>query len=430
MRNLRNVDCRITAISPHSQPIACAWDASSNSLICAFGPHKGDSLLSIKRWQTQPTDGCPEELSPIASWECLCPSPDLEPDRVLDLHFFSDSKTACVVLAGGDVVLARDAPLHDQEKVEIAGSVDAGLVAAAWSPDEELLALVSISSTCILMSRDFESIANISLAEEDLQASKHVSVGWGKTETQFKGRGAQALRDPTIPETVDQGLRSFKDDGSTTISWRGDGAFVAINSPQASYRRVIRVFSRDGDLDSASEPVDHLEAPLSWRPAGNIFASVQRRESQVRVIFFERNGLRHGEFDLESSSESADAPLTLAWNCDSSILAVCFADRLQLWTMVNYHYYLKQEIFTKHGAFSTQRATWHPEDPLLLLVPTEGVCDHSLLFSELTKLATVGFYRLEYAWRTCRESTEGPCEHGTVAVTDGSMGHQPRKQFH
>ncbi|KAI1045270.1 hypothetical protein LB505_005029 [Fusarium chuoi] len=75
---------------------------------------------------------------------------------------------------------------------------------------------------------------------EDLNASKHVSVGWGKKETQFQGRGAKAMRDPTIPEKVDEGLPSPHEDSATTISWRGDGAYVAINSVQEGSRRFTR----------------------------------------------------------------------------------------------------------------------------------------------------------------------------------------------
>lgn len=215
------------------------------------------------------------------------------------------------------------------------------------------------------MGRDFEPIFQTLMAAEDLQASKHVSVGWGKKETQFQGRGARALRDPTIPEKVDEGVLSPGDDGATTVSWRGDGAFVAVNSVQDGTRRVIRVYSREGALDSASEPVDGLESALSWRPSGNLIAGIQRQSDRVDVVFFERNGLRHGEFTLRSSSER----IKLEWNADSTVLAVLFSDRVQLWTMGNYHWYLKQEIplGAEIAAFA-----WHSERALRLSMATKG----------------------------------------------------------
>ena len=36
-----------------------------------------------------------------------------------------------------------------------------------------------------------------------------------------------------MPEKVDQGILSSHDDGCTTITWRGDGAYVAVNSIEA-----------------------------------------------------------------------------------------------------------------------------------------------------------------------------------------------------
>ena len=346
---------------------AVTWDTSFNSVRLVSHNDRG---LWLQRWLVEElAEGRPKCIPEKYDY-----IPNVE-DRVLDFHRFPDIKLECLVFASGDLVTMQETP-DQQVEVEIAGSVDVGLVAATWSPDEELLVLVSKTDTVIFMSRDFDEVANISLSDADLSTSKQVSVGWGKTETQFRGKGAKALRDPTIPEKVDQGLKSSKDDISTTISWRGDGAYVAINSCQASPRRVIRIYSREGELDGVSEPVDYLEAALSWRPAGNILASVRRLEGHVEIIFFERNGLRHGQFQLRTGTQNAqalDSPIALQWNCDSSILCVSFADRLQMWTMGNYHYYLKQEhLLSSTGLSRLAQIAWHPEEPLLCAVATQG----------------------------------------------------------
>lgn len=348
----------------------------TDSIICAFGPTAQDPLIQLKRWHST-RSGEPYDLEDVASWDAPCPLPDLECDRVLNVRHFSDSSTTCLVLAGGDIVVVRESPSDEEEKIEIVGSVDVGITAAAWSPDEELLAITTRGDTVLFMTRDFDNISNVTLATEDLKASKHVSVGWGKKETQFKGKGAKALRDPTMPEKVDEGIQSAQDDGSTTISWRGDGAYVAVNSLQASPRRVIRVYSREGLLDGVSEPVDNLEAALSWRPAGNLLAGIQRFEDDINVVFFERNGLRHGEFPLRlSRTELASGvpAISLKWNIDSSVLAVCFLHRVQLWAMGNYHYYLKQDIhFPTISRSQTPVAVeWHPEQPFNFIVGCEG----------------------------------------------------------
>lgn len=298
-------------------------------------------------------------------------------DRVLDLHYFSDTFSTCVVLAGGDIVVVKEDPVPGENKIEIVGSVDEGITAAAWSPDEEVLAITTGASTFLLMTRDFEPIKDVTLSQSDLNASKHVSVGWGKSETQFKGKRAKAMRDPTVPEKVDEGVLSPYDDNATRISWRGDGAYLAISSVERSQRRLIRVYGRDGSLDSASEPVDGLEGPLSWRPAGNLMAGIQRFLDRLDVVFFERNGLRHGEFTLHVSPErvSDEKVIELLWNGDSSVLAICFKDKVQLWSMGNYHWYLKQELLFPDElqvGLHNLVVQWHPEKPLRLAHGAKG----------------------------------------------------------
>lgn len=156
----------------------------------------------------------------IAAWDAPSPNPDLLVDKIVSLHYFSDTQTACLVLAGGDIVIVKeeDIALSDGAHIEIVGSIDAGITAARWSPDEELLVISTGADTLVFMSGSFDAIAEATMNSEDLQASKHVSVGWGKKETQFQGKGAKAMRDPTIPEKVDEGVLSPNDDGRTTIS--------------------------------------------------------------------------------------------------------------------------------------------------------------------------------------------------------------------
>lgn len=363
---------------------ATAWDAASNALICAFGPSESRATIELKRLHYS-RDNTQDRLESIAAWDAPCPLPSLTHDSILSLHHFSDSAASCLVLAGGDIILVREQPLQNEELVEIVGSVDAGIVAAAWSPDEELLAIVTLANTLLLMSRDIDNIASIELTAEDVNVSTHVSVGWGKKETQFKGKRARALQDPTVPESIDEGVLSAYDDRSVTISWRGDGAYFAVSKVEEERRRMIRVYSREGQLDSVTEPVDGLEGALSWRPSGNLIASLRRSNENVEVVFFERNGLRHGQFDLRLTTEEMDGirtSPTLKWNSDSSALSVVFSDRVQLWTMSNYHYYLKQELLLPESTSQTAYCTWHAERPLTLAISTPSMfssrnSDHS-----------------------------------------------------
>ncbi|KAL4921235.1 IKI3 family-domain-containing protein [Aspergillus aurantiobrunneus] len=407
MRNLKNVRLAEVQLQDGLPLTETAWDTASDAVICTFGPTPTNAVIEVrrKRHDTYFSDPVsPEVFDTIASWDAPCPLPHLDCDRVLSLHYFADTLTVCLVLEGGDIIIVREEPLPGEDKIEIVGSVDVGITAAAWSPDEELLALTTAANTFLYMTREFENVAEITFTPEDLKASQHVSVGWGKRETQFQGKRAKALRDPTVPEKVDEGKLSGNEDGRTTISWRGDGAYVAVNSV-VEVRRAIRVYSREGVLDSVSEPVDGLEGALSWRPYGNLIAGIQRLDNRIDVVFFERNGLRHGEFTLRLTEEERStwaSNIRLSWNVDSTVLAVQFKDRVQFWTSGNYYYYLKQEIPVVVNSEAPFAYKWHYEKALRFVAgASESILDG------------------EFVFEVFRGSTTAPDDVGAVAVIDG-----------
>ncbi|KAL8946014.1 MAG: hypothetical protein Q9222_007532, partial [Ikaeria aurantiellina] len=387
MRNLRCVQQNSLRDIPGIK--ATAWDTSSDNVICLRDLH---GLLQLERWVD-------DQLHQIASWDA-----PQESYEVLDLHFHGDSESASSVLDNGDIIVVRENAVTE-EKIEIVGSIDAGISAAAWSPDEELLVVTTKASTLIYLTKDFEDLVSVELTARDLEVSDHVSVGWGKKETQFQGKKARALRDPTVPETVDDGRLAESDEfHETTITWRGDGAYVAINAVEnASQRRVIRIYSREGILDSVSEPVNGLVGPLSWRPVGNLLAGVQIFEDKRQVVFFERNGLRHGRFPLRPleriQNDSKTFVRFLRWNVDSTVLAIAYDDRVQLWTMGNYHWYLKQEIFEP-------KLSWHPEKPLTFT---------------LTSKHNDKIRRLHYTFHVSAGPIIPPLDYGVVVVIDGKQ---------
>ncbi|KAB5585850.1 IKI3 family protein [Coniochaeta sp. 2T2.1] len=401
MRNLRNI--RHSFWRAESDFTATCWDAVNDGVLATFGPTEQDSRIELVRLSSG-NSSAKLQCKTVASWDAPSPNPDLTVDRIVSLHHFGENLTTCLVLEGGDIIIVQESDASRDAHIEIVGSIDAGITAARWSPDEELLLIATKSNTILFMSRTFDGITEASMTTEDLKASKHVSVGWGKKETQFQGKGAKAkaLRDPTIPERVDEGTLSSKDDGRETVSWRGDGAYVAVNSIQPGSRRVIRVYTREGVLDSVSEPVDFLEGSLSWRPSGNLIAGIQRTsDTKVEVVFFERNGLRHGQFTLRIPADTTAAAedIALEWNSDSTVLSVILKDRIQLWTTGNYHWYLKQEIMTgsKRAHFS-----WHPEKALRFAA---AISDKAIV--------------QEYILGVHKGSVVPPYDFGVVGVIDG-----------
>lgn len=359
---------------------------------------------------------------------------------LLSFAHFVDSALLLFVFDNGDIITATYDPLNpdcDTTSVEIVGLIDAGICASSWSPDEETLAVLTKENNLILLSRLFEPICEKHLNPEDINVAdlKHVSVGWGKEETQFKGKGFKALererealkyagldlkedspmRDPTVAE-AERGVLSQFDDGTCKISWRGDCEFFAVStseeveSASENYaRRVIRVFSREGELDSVSEAVDGIEHNLAWRPSGSLIASTQRftdadGDEVLNVAFFERNGLRHGEFNTRLNPFEENV-VNIEWSANSDIMAFHTKQCLRIWSTKNYHWYLKQEFFVNDQTPENEIAfvKFHPEKPLQMMVGT----------------TLEGVYMLNFAHKITSGPTISGMDVGMTVVIDG-----------
>lgn len=72
--------------------------------------------------------------------------------------------------------------------------------------------------------------------------------------------------------------------------------------------RLIRVFDREAHLQSTTEPVSQLEQGLAWRSSGAsglITSTISlKHQGKQQIAFFEKNGLRHGEFDIPTEHQA------------------------------------------------------------------------------------------------------------------------------
>ncbi|KAJ3288043.1 hypothetical protein HK104_008357 [Borealophlyctis nickersoniae] len=331
------------------------------------------------------------------------------PSEIVGLQYLPDSQALCVALAGGDIVLVRTENA-DFGDVEVVGTVDSGIQCMEWSPDHEVVVMVTGFGTILEMTKDFDVIAEVPIHVEEKGEDTFVSLGWGKKETQFHGSAGKeaAVRKEPAPTN---GFASPNDDLRPRLSWRGDGNFFVCSAlDRDGEKRVLRVYNRECGLQSTSEVVAQLEHSLSWRPSGNLIASTQKLPHRHDVVFFERNGLRHGEFTLRQPGAKV---VELAWNADSSILAVwteCWEDgrrlsaAVQLWSTNNYYWYLKQQINPADQNDYIAGFVWDPEVALRLHVMTEG-----------------GEYRrLEYCMDEFTTTSLCADNPATVAVIDGA----------
>ncbi|XP_069736437.1 elongator complex protein 1 [Phaenicophaeus curvirostris] len=326
---------------------------------------------------------------------------------IVGIEDLVEQECVCVATAAGDILLCN----LNTEQVECVGSVDSGLSTMSWSPDQELILLATGQQTLIMMTRDFEPIAEKQIHQDEFGEGKFVALGWGKKETQFHGsEGKQAAH----RKQTEVSPTSPWDDGRPRVTWRGDGQFVAVSAvcPETGARKV-RVWNRELVLQSTSEPVSGLEQALSWKPSGNLITSTQEKPNRHDVVFLEKNGLLHGEFTLPFQKRQVKVNEVL-WNADSTILAIWLEDLkvessntnsyVQLWTTGNYHWYLKQSLhFGSSEENQLVLLLWDRENPYRLHVLCKGW--HYLSY--------------DWHWATDHGIGENSKHMANVAVIDG-----------
>lgn len=327
---------------------------------------------------------------------------------IVGIEYLPELECVCVATATGDILLCN----LSTKQVECVGSVDGGLSAMSWSPDQELVLLATGQQTLIMMTRDFEPITEKQIHQDEFGEGKFITVGWGKKETQFHGsegkQAAQRKQTEVLPA-------SSWDDGKPRMTWRGDGQFVAVSAvcPETGARKV-RVWSRELMLQSTSEPISGLEQALAWKPSGNLIASTQEKPNRHDVVFLEKNGLLHGEFTLPFQKGQVKVN-ELIWNADSTVLAVWLEELktvnsnpnsyVQLWTTGNYHWYLKQSLhFGNLEKNKLVSLLWDSVLPYRLHILCQGW--HYLFY--------------DWHWTTDRGMGENSLHVANVAVIDGA----------
>lgn len=211
------------------------------------------------------------------------------------------------------------------------GSLDGGIRALAWSSDQEKLAMVTGVGTLVVMNQQWDVLHE---------------VQW------------EALLPSGVRRAAQEEAQCVE------LCWREDGRFLAMNAPTvddnaaagSSTQQKVLVFTDELELHAVGRledgrPIPALGRALHWSPNQSLLASSEARNDRLWVVFFERNGLRHGEFQLPSEfSRLNDWDVArVEWNADSDVLAVHLRTGrdahsvIQLWTRGNYHWYLKQE---------------------------------------------------------------------------------------
>lgn len=496
MKDLKCLDRRTFTL----QSFAAASTWHHNVLyVAAHSRRSGESVASFHISSIDVRTGAETAIVDINS-VLLSALGDGSLSQVRDFTYLADGGAAvndepalCLVTAGGDLFLISLAQDESGTLIsappQIMGSVEQGVLAARWSPDEETLVLIvpvengACTSTepqpekLLVMSRDFEVLDEKIIREQD-RGEDRVSVGWGSKATQFHGLAGKIAAQVTDDAERDSPSVSPvtplpDDDGLPHISWRSDCSFFSVSSleeVETGIRRMIRIFDRSGSLTAVSDDGEvGLSHTVAMKPTGNIIATSQRfhpnasraagtyakgRKHRHDIVFLERNGLRRGSFSLREEAGARvdgglggitepplpdkDAKKQLAndngwvnshqivdiqWNCDASALAVWLrrlpsktdiapSDVVQIWTMGNWHWYLKQELRTASGSM-LRTFHWHPDRSLQIL----------LLSNEASPFATCSVLEVwAFSQLTASQSLSGLYSLSAgVAVTDGSV---------
>jgi elongator complex protein 1 len=316
------------------------------------------------------------------------------------MHYVAELGTLVCASTSGAIV-SVDVDALDGEEV---GGVDSGLRALAWSDNQEMLALATGAGSLLVMSNDWEV-----LHETEIEAC--------------------------LPSEL-QLSSCDRDDESwcCEIRWREDSKFIAVNvatedRADGSVVQKVLVFTELLEFHALGRLEDGRAIPglgpaLDWSQSLALLASSEVRKGRLVVVFFERNGLRHGEFVVPATYHAPDYRVgRVRWNASSDTLAVSVhpvADAargaddskqttvVQLWSRNNYHWYLKQELQLSG------------EDQLVDLSWDEEVAGRLNLVACSAHSQELTLYEHEFAWDICGVEAEWPQQHLTQSSRTGA----------
>ncbi|KAL3671426.1 hypothetical protein V7S43_003350 [Phytophthora oleae] len=308
----------------------------------------------------------------------------------------------CVSTSG--VLVSVDVDAMDGEEV---GSVDSGLRAMAWSGNQEMLALVTGAGSLLVMNNDWEVLQ----------------------ETEIEG---------SLPSELElKGCKRDDESWCCQLCWREDSKFVALNiaaqvKADGNVVQKVVVFTEQLEFHALGRledgrAISGLGSALDWSQSLALIASCEERKGRLVVVFFERNGLRHGEVVIPATYRAPEYWVgSVRWNTTSDTLAVSVypvsgEDQptvVQLWSRNNYHWYLKQELQLPIG------------DRLVDFSWDDEVAGRLDVIARSSIKQQLSFYKHEFAWDICSVEAERPVngqkgssQYHTVAVTgviDGS----------
>jgi elongator complex protein 1 len=253
-----------------------------------------------------------------------------------------------------------------EEGSECIGSFENGLECGGWSPDGEILALVTFAD------------------EDEQEEGSDAKIPILMTmNTQYEILSEVRL-DPCLSAEYTAEEKDHFDPNAISFCWRPDSSSLAVSTMDANVNnkplRRVRTFSTTLQLISLSKEEDGsgrdvpnlLSVSPTWAPAGCshyvgvvqssrplTLKSAKSRQVSMQVAFMEPNGLRHRECKIHNTcvaKKEKEEVIGVSFNLEGDLLSVTSTvtslsddssasyGKVQLYHRSNYHWYLKSEL--------------------------------------------------------------------------------------
>jgi hypothetical protein len=233
------------------------------------------------------------------------------------VSFVSETNSVVCVSHTGNIVRIQRSGDVDHE-----GCVDGGIGCVGWSPDQTTLILATGNNTLLAMSNQFDVIQEVPMIAA--KASAGMSIAWCESGDLF------ALSSLDNDDGIAR-VRIYNKDLElgATVRNIADGPAMTVKGINSS----CLAFANNGSL---------IAFPL------------ERVKGKHQVAFSEKNGLRHGEFDIHLPASATEWRVwSIHWDLTTTLLAVGFESinaigdpqsYVHVYYRGNYHWYLKQQF--------------------------------------------------------------------------------------
>ena len=91
-------------------------------------------------------------------------------DRVAGIEYLSESESVCLALCGGNILLYNVAT----SELDSVGEIEVGVVCMGWSPDQDIVVMVTGEHKLVLMTKDFDVLTETFIHQKDFGEGKQM----------------------------------------------------------------------------------------------------------------------------------------------------------------------------------------------------------------------------------------------------------------